>query len=84
MRNMTIKEFLDEFKKVANECSADGENVNSHHGIKSTVKVCVYDDSNGVCYSDYEIVEISFDSMMGCGCWSDVVIKVKKIKEENT
>ncbi len=76
--NPTIKEFREDFERVASECSIDGITVNSHT-LKSAVRVRLDDPDDD---TSFEIVGIDVDQLIGCGCWSDVVIMIKKVKDE--
>ena len=76
--NPTIKEFKQAFENVASECSTDGITVNSHT-LKSTVRVRLDDPDDD---TSFEIVGIDVDQLFGCGCWSDVVIMIKKKNDE--
>lgn len=70
---MTIKEFLKKFNSIADECTTNGEVASSHPGISSNVIIC---DSD---FSYYDIVNFDVNRLPGCGCWTDVVIEIKKI-----
>lgn len=69
----TIKEFQEEFQKIAEECSVDGININSHK-IKTSVQV-VCENSD----DEFEIVGMGVGMLFGCGCWSDPKIIIRKI-----
>jgi len=74
--NPIIGEFRDKFNKVAYEVSTDGTCVDSHPSIPARVLLEV-ENSN----DSYEIVGIDVAQLIGCGCWSDVIIMARKIDE---
>lgn len=68
----TIYDFNEEFLKIAEECSLDGEKMNSHDIATNVLVKCENTKDN------YEIVGIGVESMFGCGCWSGVKVIINK------
>lgn len=70
----TIKEFMDRMNRNIPEITIDGETVNAHKPISATVRVrCVNNDE------EYELIGIDIDMLIGCGCWSGIVLEIKQI-----
>jgi hypothetical protein len=75
----TITEFRTEFNKLANEIVCEKyptpEDYIGSHKIPSSVRVRVVNDDVD---EYYDIVGLAVDQLCGCGCWSGVVIEIRK------
>jgi hypothetical protein len=74
----TIKEFKEHFDHVASEATVDGESVNSHQRLRSTVQVVCADRDDD---NSYELVGIDVDMLPGCGCWAGAVIVIRRKRD---
>ena len=73
----TLRKFTDHLTAHAHEVGVmdnDDGYVGSHKVIGS-IRICPIDPDDD---ADYEIVGLELDQLMGCGCFSGVVIKIKK------
>ena len=71
----TLKEFATTFNDYLKEigCMDNEDGFIAAHKITGRIRVEIDEDM-----SDYEIVELDVGTLGGCGCWSDIVIRVKK------
>ena len=72
----TLKEFTKVFNDYVNEIGCvDNENgyIGSHN-IVGRIRVEDIDDYD----AEYEIVGLDIGQLGGCGCWSDIIINIKK------
>jgi hypothetical protein len=77
----TLKEFTDLFNKYVSEILVPGESegyIQSHKIIGDIYIDCVNDNSDTI----YEIVDLDMNLLGGCGCPSDITIKIRKCEEE--
>jgi hypothetical protein len=76
----TLKEFAETFNAYLNDigCMDNPEGWIASHKIVGGIRVYDIDEDDE---TDYEIVGIDTDQLIGCGCTSDVVIKIKKVEE---
>ena len=72
----TLKEFSYYFNKYLDDigCANNPEGYIASHKIVGGIRVYDEDDE-----TDFEIVGIDFEQLMGCGCPSDIIIKIKKV-----
>lgn len=79
----TIKEFKKQFVKYEDEItgidgkSSGDEDYIGSHKISSSVRVRIINDDSD---DDYELVGMDVDRLGGCGCWSGIVLEVRKVK----
>lgn len=72
-----------EFAKIFDSYVKDVMNTNDpdefiySHRIKGTIRVYNDDDDDD---SQFQIVGLELDQLIGCGCSAGIVIKVKKVK----
>ena len=72
----TLKEFVTIFDDYVKEidCMNNEDGYISAHKIVGRIRI--EDDSDDE--SEYEIVGLDIGQLMGCGCWADIVIRVKR------
>ena len=76
----TLKQFATTFDDYVKEIGCmDNENgyIASH---KIVGRIRVEDDTDDV---EYEIVGLDIGQLIGCGCWSDIIIKIKRVNNES-
>lgn len=75
----TLKEFADTFNEYLNDigCMDNPEGWIASHKIVGGIRVYDIDEDDDTAY---EIVGIDMDQLIGCGCTSDIVIKIKKVQ----
>jgi len=72
---MNLQEFRKKIDNYTDEiCNADG--FVSSHNLQSTIKI---EDEN----SEYELADIDISRLLGCGCWSGIILRIKKIEEND-
>lgn len=70
---MDLKEFKEKIDDYSNEIGIYGdEGFIGSHDIVGSIYV---EDENG---DTYEVEGFDISQMGGCGCWSGIIIKVKK------
>lgn len=74
----TLKEFAETFNSYLNDigCMDNPEGWIASHKIVAGIRVYDIDENDD---TDYEIVGLDMDQLIGCGCLSDIVIKIKKV-----
>jgi hypothetical protein len=75
----SLREFTDFFNEYVKEVGVmdNHEGWIGSHKIVGRISVAIEDEDDD---TDLEIVGIEYDQLMGCGCLSDVIIKVRKVK----
>lgn len=76
----SLKQFTDTFNDYVKEigCMDNTEGYIASHKIVGGICVEDVGDDDAV----YQIVELDIGQLGGCGCWSDIVIKIKRIEEQ--
>lgn len=73
-----LREFKTLFDDYCNEIltsnTADPK-INSHNIIGEVRIDCVNTED------EYEIVGLDIGQLIGCGCWSDIIIQIKKVNQ---
>jgi hypothetical protein len=71
----TLKEFATTFNDYVNEigCLDNQDGYIASHKIIGGIRID--DDSD----TEYEIIGLDINQLVGCGCWSDIVIKIRRI-----
>lgn len=69
-----LKGFNDRYKEYVEEVMDKNGNVNSH---TFPARIYVEDEQY-----NYEIVDIEMNYLGGCGCPSDITIKIKKVDDD--
>jgi hypothetical protein len=79
MNSINLKEFTEKFNNYVNEigCMGNPDGYIASHKIVGGI--CVEDDSDD---SLYEVIGLDINQLGGCGCWSDIIIKIRR-KDEN-
>ena len=74
----TLKEFSEVFNKYLNDvgCMDSEKGWIGSHKIVGDVRVYITDEDDDTAF---EIVGIEMDQLMGCGCPSGILIKIKKV-----
>ena len=75
----TLREFANKFQDYLNDIGCmDNEAgwIGSHH-IIGGIRIETEDSDDDTAY---EICGLEYDMLMGCGCPSDIVIKIRKVK----
>lgn len=75
----TLREFKDKIEDYAKDIIGEKDKTKPDyihsHKIESSIRIRVVNDETN---DDYEIVGIDIDRLGGCGCWSGIVIEVRK------
>lgn len=74
---MLAKDFHDQVAMITKEIGCDGKGSIGSHKLPSTVSVSVDDPNDD---SDYELVGLDVDRLPGCGCWSGIVLKIRRVE----
>lgn len=75
---------LREFKNYFDYCCDDilGSDKNDpyimSHKIVGDIRIDCVNDEDAV----YEIIGLDIGQLMGCGCWADIIIQIRKREEE--
>ena len=75
-----LKEFATTFNDYVKEigCMDNAAGYIASHNIVGRIRVVDVDDVGD---ADYEIVGLDIGQVGGCGCWSDILIFIKRIEE---
>ena len=75
----TLKDFANAFADYLNDigCMDNPAGWMGSHKIVSDIRVRIDDPNDD---TDYEVCGLEFDQLMGCGCPSDLVIKIRKVE----
>lgn len=76
----TLKEFAEVFNRYLEYigCMDNEQGYMGSHNIVSEIRVYDIDEDDDTAY---EIVGIDFEQLGGCGCESDITIKIKKAEQ---
>ena len=76
-----LKEFAETFADYLNDvgCMDNPDGWMGSHKIVSDIRVEMEDQADDD-DTDYEICGLRFEQLMGCGCPSDITIKIRKVK----
>lgn len=72
---MHVKQFRDLVNAIADDVGCDGGARIGSHKIPSSVSFYVDNDDD----SEYELIEIETDRLIGCGCASGITFRLKKL-----
>ena len=72
---MFVKEVAEKVASIAGEVCCDGGQTISSHKLSSSVNVICEDRDDD---TEYELVDIEPDRLMGCGCWSGITFKIRR------
>jgi hypothetical protein len=76
----TVREFKNIIEKYSEdiifEKDANKPDYIQSHKIESSIRVRVINDDSD---DEYELVGVDIDRLGGCGCWSGIVLEVKKV-----
>ena len=72
----SLKEFAEVFNRYLNDvgCINNPEGYIASHKIVGKIGVVIDNELD-----DFEIVGIDMDQLGGCGCFSDITLKIRKI-----
>lgn len=74
----TLKQFVDTFQEYLQDVGLKGpEGHIASHKIVGGIRVFIDDPNDD---TDYDITGLELEYLMGCGCSSDIVIKIKKVE----
>lgn len=75
----TLKQFAEKFAEYLSDvgCMGNPDGWMGSHKIVSGIRV-ITDDPNDD--TAYEVCGLDLDLLMGCGCSSDIVIKIRKVE----
>jgi len=75
----TLREFKTQFDNLCGDIltSDISDDKILSHNIVGQIRIdCVNTDES------YEIVNLDIGQLMGCGCWADIIIQIKKVDEQ--
>lgn len=73
----TLKEFVTIFDDYVKEigCMDNEDGYIASHKIVGDIRIEDVSDE-----AEYEVVGLDINQLGGCGCWSDIVIKIRRIE----
>jgi hypothetical protein len=74
-----LKEFAEAFADYLNDvgCMDNPDGWMGSHKIVSRINILCEDEDDD---TSYEVCGLEFDQLMGCGCPSDITIKIRKVE----
>jgi hypothetical protein len=74
-----LKEFAEEFARYLNDvgCMDNPDGWMGSHKIVSRINILCEDADEDI---EYEVCGLEYDQLMGCGCPSDITIKIRKVE----
>ena len=73
----TLKIFKEDFDKNCDEIGISSEGYIGSHKIKGSIGISCINNNK-----DYKIVGLDIDRLMGCGCWSGIIIEIEEEDNE--
>lgn len=75
----TLKQFAEKFADYLNDvgCMDNTAGWMGSHKIVSGIRIEVENETDDTAY---EVCGLDLDFLMGCGCSSDIVIKIRKVE----
>jgi len=79
----TLKQFAELFNDYLREvgCMNNPDGYIASHKIVGGIHVYNVDKDDD---TEYEIVGLDVGQLGGCGCWSDIIIEIRKVKEQDS
>jgi hypothetical protein len=74
---MELKDFNREYSLILDDIGMKPDGTIASHSLVAHVRVCTDDPEDD---SDYELVGIESDQMIGCGCSFGVTLIIRKVK----
>jgi hypothetical protein len=74
-KHPTLKQFDERYKSIKNEILNPDSEEGFIYSYKIKGAIKIIDDSTDV---EFDIIEITFGQLLGCGCPNELIIKVKQ------
>ena len=77
-----LKEFAETFEQYLDDvgCMDNPDGWMGSHKIVSRIRIEMEDQADDD-DTDYEICGLTFEQLMGCGCPSDITMKIRKVND---